>query len=134
MHQLVQRLPSLKISSTCQLRLPPNFHSHNHLPQPNDYSPSTLHPMTIQPSAPLSYPLNLRTMTIHYSVNGERFSGLNYRGFHLMKFFTGKVSQCLSFKALKQCHYTKLVYINKYSCKNFCSILENHKKHESLAQ
>ena len=57
------------------------------------------------------------TMTIHYTVNGERFSGLNFRGFHPMKFFTGKVLRCLTFKALKQCHYTKLVYINKTSWK-----------------
>ena len=29
--------------------------------------------------------------------------------FHPMKFFMGKLSRCFTFKALKQCHYMKLV-------------------------
>ena len=29
-----------------------------------------------------------------------------------MKFFMGKLSRCLMFTTLKQCHYTKLVYIH----------------------
>ena len=43
------------------------------------------------------------------TVNGERFSGLNFRGFHPVKFFTGKLLLCLIFKTLKKCHHTKLV-------------------------
>ena len=31
------------------------------------------------------------------TVNGERFAGLNFRGFHPMKLFTGKLSWCLTF-------------------------------------
>ena len=44
-----------------------------------------------------------------HTVNGVRFAGLNFCGFHPMKFCTGKLSRCLTFKALKQCHHTKLV-------------------------
>ena len=45
-------------------------------------------------------------------VNGERFTGLNFRGFHPMKIVMGKLLWCFTFKALKQCHYTKLIYIH----------------------
>ena len=31
------------------------------------------------------------------TVNGERFAGLNFCRFHPMKFFTGKLSRCLTF-------------------------------------
>ena len=62
------------------------------------------------------------------SVNRERFTGLNFHGFHPMKFFTGKLSQCLMLNALKQYHhYTKL---DKYSRKTF----EKHKNRDSFAQ
>ena len=50
--------------------------------------------------------------TFSTTVNGERFAGLNFRGFHPMKFFTGKLSWCLMFTTLKQHHYTKLVNIH----------------------
>ena len=55
-----------------------------------------------------------------YTVNGERFAGLNFRGFHPMKFFTGKTFVMLT---LKQSHYTML--INKYSRENFRDALKN---------
>ena len=43
------------------------------------------------------------------TVNGERFAGLNFCGFHPMKFFMRKLSRFLTFTTLKQHHYTKLV-------------------------
>ena len=43
-------------------------------------------------------------------MNGERFAGLNFCGFHPMKSLTGKLSRCLTFKTFKQCHHMKLVY------------------------
>ena len=61
-----------------------------------------------------------------YTVNEERFPGLNFCGFHLTKFL--KFSQWLMFKTLKQCHHTKF---DQYSHKNFSGTLE---KCESLAQ
>ena len=45
------------------------------------------------PYATLHWPRLLETDT----VNGERFAGLNFCGFHPMKLFTGKLSQCLTF-------------------------------------
>ena len=36
--------------------------------------------------------------------------------------FRGKTFTVLMFKTLKQCHYTKLIYINKYSRKIFSRI------------
>ena len=36
-----------------------------------------------------------RKATLPYTVNGERFAGLNIRGFSPMKFFTEMVLQCL---------------------------------------
>ena len=65
------------------------------------------------------------------TVNGERFAGLNFRGFYPMKFFTGKLLWYLTFTTLKQRHYTKLAYISKYSRKNFCGAFENCEKCES---
>ena len=57
-------------------------------------------------------------------VNGERFTSLIIHRFHPMKFFTGKLQWCLMFKALKQCHYTKLVYIHG---KTFAVLLKTAK-------
>ena len=59
-----------------------------------------------------------------YTVNGEVLAGLNFdfRRFHPMELFTGKLSRCLTFKALKQCLYN----INKYSLQDFRGTLENH--------
>ena len=51
---------------------------------------------------------NIPCELIFYTVNGERFTGLNFRGFHPIKFFTGKLLRCFMFKALKQCYYKKL--------------------------
>ena len=45
------------------------------------------------------------------TINGERFAGLKFCGFHPIKFFMGKLSRCLTFKALKQCHYKKFAII-----------------------
>ena len=40
----------------------------------------------------------LRSLLLNcITVNGERFAGLNFRGFHPMKLFTGKLSRCLTF-------------------------------------
>ena len=36
--------------------------------------------------------------TLTDAVNVERFAGLNFYGFHPMKFFIRKLSQCLTFK------------------------------------
>ena len=38
------------------------------------------------------------------TVNKERFAGLNFHGFYPMKLFTVKLSWCITFKAVKQCH------------------------------
>ena len=57
------------------------------------------------------------TTKIKSTINGERFAGLNFCGFHPMEFFTEKLLWCLTFKTLKQCHYTKLVCVNKYLLK-----------------
>ena len=43
------------------------------------------------------------------TVNGERLAGLNFHGFHPMKFLMGKLSCFLTLRTLKQCHYMKLV-------------------------
>ena len=56
-----------------------------------------------------------------YTVNGERFTGLNIRGFSPMNFFMEILSQCLG----QQC------LLFNYRRKNFCSTLKNR---ESLAQ
>ena len=48
-----------------------------------------------------------------------------------MKFFTAKVSWCLTLATLKQQSWYN---ISKYSRENFRGALENRKKHESLAQ
>ena len=56
-----------------------------------------------------------------YTVNGETFAGLNFHGFHPMKFFTGKILRCLAFKTLS-------LYI---FMENFHGTLENS---EGLAQ
>ena len=34
----------------------------------------------------------------HYTVKGERFAELNFRGCHSMKFFRGNLLRCLTFK------------------------------------
>ena len=57
------------------------------------------------------------------TVNRERFTGLNFCGFHPLKFFMGKLSWCLTFKTLKQHYHMKLVQ-NKYSQKNFVVLLK----------
>ena len=63
----------------------------------------------------------------NYTVNGERFTGLNFCGFHPMKFFTGKLSWWLTLSTYA------CININKYSRNDFRGTLENYKKHESLA-
>ena len=60
-----------------------------------------------------------------YTVNMERFPGLNICGFSSMKVFVGILSQCLS----QQCVY--YLTIAKYSWENFSGTLKNCK---SLAQ
>ena len=40
-----------------------------------------------------------------YTVNGERFAGVNFCGFHPMKFFIGKLLQALHLKHLKALLY-----------------------------
>ena len=62
-----------------------------------------------------------------HTVNGERFAGLNIRGFSLMKFFTGIFHGAL----VSSVYY---LTITKYSQENFHGTLKNHENHESLAQ
>ena len=48
-----------------------------------------------------------QSITDDINVNREKFAGLNIHGLYPT---TGKLSWYLMFKALKQCHYMKLVY------------------------
>ena len=57
------------------------------------------------------------------TINGERFAGLNIRGFSPMKFFTGIFSRCLG----QRFYYLTIV---KYSWENFHGTLKNHENHE----
>ena len=65
------------------------------------------------------------------TVDGEIFAGLNIRGFRAIKVFAETFSRCFG-------HKYSLFSLNKerhiYSWKNFHGTLENHEKHESLAQ
>ena len=47
------------------------------------------------------------------TINVERFAGLNFCGFHPMKFFMENLLRCLTFKVLKQRHYNKLIHIHR---------------------
>ena len=51
--------------------------------------------------------VNSSAKNLKYIVNGERCNRLNFCRFHPIKFFTAKLLWGLTFKALKQCHYTK---------------------------
>ena len=62
------------------------------------------------------------------TVNGERFAGLNIRGFRPMKFFMGIFSWCLGQRRLL------FNYIAKCSWENFRDTLKNCENCESLAQ
>ena len=65
------------------------------------------------------------------TVNVEKFARLNFCRFKPNEVFVEKLLECLTFKILKQHHYTKLVYINKYSRKIFYGTFQ---KCESLIQ
>ena len=62
--------------------------------------------------------VSIITLTIMYQLG--RFSGLNYHRFKPNEISAGKLLGCL---ILKQCHYTKLVYIHR----KFCTILQTQK-------
>ena len=68
---------------------------------------------------------------VSITVDGERFAGLNICGFSAVEDFHGNIPRCLG-------HKYSLFSVNKerhlYSRKNFRGALENHEKHESLAQ
>ena len=66
------------------------------------------------------------------TVNGERFAGLNFCGFHYVKFTQENFHGALRLKHLNIIQ--SLYNINKYSRKNFWGTLEKHENRESLAQ
>ena len=70
-------------------------------------------------------------LTFNDTIDGERFAGLNIRGFSTIKVFMEILLCCLGhkcslFSTIKEKHL--------YSRKNFCGTPENHEKCESLAQ
>ena len=65
------------------------------------------------------------------TVDGERFAGLNIRGFSTIKVFMEIFSRCFGHK-YSLFSIIKARYL--YSRKNFCSTPKNHEKRESLAQ
>ena len=70
-------------------------------------------------------------MIILYTVDVERFAGLNVHGFSYIKIFMEILLRCLSQK------YSLFSIIKErclYSWKNFSSTLENYEKCKSLAQ
>ena len=62
------------------------------------------------------------------TVNVERFTGLNIRGFSPIKFFT----RIIFHDVLTSCDYC--LTIAKYSWENLHGTLKNYENHESLAQ
>ena len=70
--------------------------------------------------------------TVMYArtVNRERFTGLNFHGFHPMKFFTGNFCCALHLKYLNNAIIWNLVYIRG---KTFAVLLKTA-KNKSLAQ
>ena len=68
---------------------------------------------------------------LKFTIDKERFSGINICSFSAIKVFTEILSHCLGHK------YSLFITIKErhlYSWKNFHSTLENHEKRESLAQ
>ena len=56
-----------------------------------------------------------------------KLAGINFHGINpMIKVCTGKLLWCLTLKILKECHYTKLMYINKY-LKTFAVLLKTVK-------
>ena len=43
--------------------------------------------------------LGLSTSVVSYTVDGERFAGLNFRGFSVIEVFTEILSRCLGHKS-----------------------------------
>ena len=77
--------------------------------------------------------VSLSTMAINgdYTIDRERFTGLNILGFSTIEVFAKIFSRCLGHK------YSLFCIIKErhlYSLKIFRSTPENHEKHGSLAQ
>ena len=65
------------------------------------------------------------------TVDGERFAGLNIRGFCAIKVFTEILSCCLDHKCSL---FSTIKERRLYSWKNFCGTTGNREKREGLAQ
>ena len=65
------------------------------------------------------------------TVDGEKFAGLNIRGFSAIEVFAEIVLHCLGHKYLLFCIIKER---HLYSQKNFGDTPENREKHKSLAQ
>ena len=81
---------------------------------------------------PLKIYINNSQHTVqYYAADGERFAGLNIRGFSTIEVFTEILSRCLDHKCLS---FSTIKERRLYSWKNFCGTIENCEKCKSLAQ
>ena len=62
---------------------------------------------------------------LHYTIDGERYAGLNIHGFSAIKVFTEIFLHCLGHKCSL---FSVIKERGLYSQKNFCSTPENHEK------